>query len=97
KLDEVYQSVRQKMTLNSEKIKRWYDQGARKCSFEEGQKVWVFNPQRKIGKAPKLQSNWEEPYEIVKRLNEVVYCIRKSSKSRNKVVHADRLASFSER
>jgi len=57
----------------------------------------VFNSHKKLGRTPKLQSNWEGPFEIVKKLNDVVYCIRKSSKHKNKIVHLDRLATFHER
>jgi len=70
---------------------------ARQTLFQEGQKVWLFNPRREGEKAPKLQSNWEGPYLVEKKLNEVVFCIRKSPKHRSKIVHTDRLASFHER
>jgi len=74
-----------------------YDRKARLVDYEPGQKVWLYNPRKIIGRAPKLQSNWEGPYEIVKKLNDVVYCIRKSNRHKNKIVHSDRLASYYER
>jgi len=40
---------------------------------------------------------WEGPYFIVRKLNGVVYCICESNRSKNKIVHADRLAHFIER
>ncbi|KMQ81576.1 transposon ty3-i gag-pol polyprotein, partial [Lasius niger] len=49
------------------------------------------------GKAPKLQSNWEGPFSILKKFNDVVYFIQKTPRHRKKVVHADRLALFIER
>ncbi|XP_020297077.1 uncharacterized protein LOC109861714 [Pseudomyrmex gracilis] len=52
---------------------------------------------RSKGKAPKLQRNWEGPYMVVKKLSDVVYCIRCSDRHRTRVVHADRLTSFCER
>lgn len=97
RLREIHAKVRKKMLLRSSKVKTWYDRGARQISFKEGQKVWLFNPQRRKGKAPKLQSNWEGPYTIVKKLSDVVFCIRKTLRHRKKVVHADRLAPFIER
>jgi len=45
-------------------------------------------------KVPKLQSNWKDPYKIVKKLSEVVFKIRKLTKCKCKIVHADRLAQF---
>jgi len=56
-----------------------------------------YNPRRKKGRAPKLQSSWEGPYFIVRKLNDVVYCICRSNRNKNKIVHADRLAHFVER
>jgi len=57
--------------------------------------IKLFNPRKRHGKAPKLQNNWEEHYKILKKINDV-YCIRKSRKYRNKIVHLDRLATFHE-
>jgi hypothetical protein len=78
-------------------MKAFYDRKARSIQFESGQRVWLHNPRRKIDRSPKLQSSWEGPFEIVERINDVVYCIRKSPRHKNKVVHLDRLASFQER
>lgn len=75
-------------------MKSWYDRKAKKVLFEEGQKVWFFNPWRKVGKARKLQSNWGGPFIVKKRLNDVVCSIQKSAKHRQKIVHADRLATY---
>jgi len=61
--------------IKSSQTKTWYDQKARKVQFNVGQKVWFFNPRRKKGRAPKLQNSWEDPYFIVKKLNDVVYCM----------------------
>ena len=36
------------------------------------------SPQRKKGLSPKLQTNWDGPYKIIKRLNDVVYRIQKA-------------------
>lgn len=74
-----------------------YNQRARQIDFKIAQKVWFYNPQRFKGKTPKLQSNWENLYEIVKKISDVVYYIQKSQKHKKKIVHADRLANFHER
>jgi len=103
-----YDNLKEKMNLShdlakgriemrSHRTKALYDRKVRQLNFELGQKVWLFNPRRKLGRAPKLQSNWEGPYEIVRKINDVVYCIRKSGRHKNKIVHLDRLATFHER
>jgi len=98
KLNSIHERVRQELNLRSQRVKTLYDQKSRQLLFDSGQKVWLFNPQRIVGRTPKLQSNWEGPYEVIKRLNDVVYCIRKLDKHRkNKIVHLDRLAPYKER
>ena len=97
KLNEIYGEVRHRLSLKSQRAKALYDRKARQIHYEPGHKVWLYNPRRIVGRTPKLQSNWEGPYEVGKRLNDVVYCIRKSKKHKNKIIYLDRLASFHER
>ena len=59
--------------------------------------MWLYNPRRKKGRTPKLQSNWEESYLVVKELSDIVYCIYKSNKHKNKIVHSVRLTPYLER
>ncbi|KMQ82607.1 integrase core domain protein, partial [Lasius niger] len=67
KLEEIHSGVRERMVLRSLQMKTRYDQKVR-VLFEEGERVWLYNPCRSKGKAQKLQSNWEGPYLIVKKL-----------------------------
>ncbi|KAI5738446.1 hypothetical protein M8J77_007184 [Diaphorina citri] len=64
--------------------------------FQVGDLVWLYNPKRRKGHSPKLQQNWEGPYNVITRINDVVYRIRKGSKGKFKVVHLDRLAPYLE-
>lgn len=96
KLDKIHQLTRNRLLLRSRNAKSWYDRRARQFTLKEGQRVWFYNPQRTKGKAPKLQSPWEGPWSIIKKMSDVVYCIGRSGR-RNKVVHMDRLAPFRER
>ncbi|GBM96741.1 hypothetical protein AVEN_134020-1, partial [Araneus ventricosus] len=43
------------------------------------------------GLSPKLQQNWEGPYTIVKKLNDVIYRVQRSSNAKPKVIHINRL------
>ena len=97
KMDLIHRSARQRLQIKSKNAKSWYDRRTKQVRFEPGQKIWFFNPRREVGKAPKLQSPWEGPWVVVKKLGEVVYCIRKPFSKKNKIVHADRLAPFLER
>jgi hypothetical protein len=57
-----------------------------------GQGVWLYNPQRRKGKSPKLQASWDGPYAVVRVYRNVVVEIKANSRTKSKVVHIDRLA-----
>ncbi|KAH1011077.1 hypothetical protein HUJ04_000516 [Dendroctonus ponderosae] len=49
---------------------------------------------RKVGKSPKLSPNWEGPYTVIKKINDVVYRIQRTPRAKMKVVHLDRLTKY---
>ncbi|GBO06904.1 hypothetical protein AVEN_142641-1 [Araneus ventricosus] len=51
----------------------------------------MYNPKRRRGLSPKLQQNWEGPYTIVKKLNDVIYRVQRSPNAKPKAF-ADDLA-----
>ncbi|GFV84303.1 retrovirus-related Pol polyprotein from transposon 412 [Trichonephila clavipes] len=53
-------------------MKTRYDTKATGHQFKEGDKVWFYNPTRRKGLSPKLQSHWDGPYTILKIINDVV-------------------------
>ncbi|GFY22111.1 retrovirus-related Pol polyprotein from transposon 412 [Trichonephila clavipes] len=71
RMEEIHNLARERIDLASEKMKTQYDVRATGHDFHEGDKVWLWNPRRK-GLSPKLQTNWECPYTVLKRLNDVV-------------------------
>ncbi|GFX09346.1 kinectin [Trichonephila clavipes] len=70
--------------MASEKMKTRYDARATGHDFREGDKVWSWNPKRRKGLSPKLQTNWEGPYTVLKRLNDIVVRTQKSPHSKPK-------------
>jgi len=72
KLGEIHESIRKRINIKSLQTKTWYDQKDRQIYFKEGQKVWLYNSRRSKGRTPKLQSNWEGPYCVVKKFSDVV-------------------------
>ena len=93
---DIHDSVRRRIQMVSNRMKARYDRAANTDGFHEGQSVLLFNPQRKKGLCPKLQSQWEGPYKVVTRINDVVYRIQKegSPRAKMKVVHLERLAQY---
>ncbi|GFT37354.1 retrovirus-related Pol polyprotein from transposon 412 [Trichonephila clavipes] len=94
RMEEMHHLARERISMASEKMKTQYDARATGHSFHEGDKVWLWNPKRRKGLFPKMQSNWEGPYTVLKRLNDVVLRTQKSRHSKPKVIHYNRLAPY---
>ncbi|KAK2577752.1 hypothetical protein KPH14_011855, partial [Odynerus spinipes] len=94
RIEKIHRFVRRRMKMCSARMKTWYDASSKPVSFEPGQEVWLYNPRRVKGKCPKLQTDWEGPYIVRDRLNELIYRIVRSLKSKPRVVHVNRLAGF---
>ncbi|GBL80218.1 hypothetical protein AVEN_29190-1 [Araneus ventricosus] len=80
--------------LSRERMKTRYDTRATNHHFEEGNLVWMYNLKRQRGPSPKLQQNWEGPYTVVKKLNDVVYRAQRSPNTKQKVIYINRLAPY---
>ncbi|GFS48648.1 retrovirus-related Pol polyprotein from transposon 412 [Trichonephila clavipes] len=93
-MEEMHHLARERIGMASEKMKTQYDARATGHDFHEGDKVGLWNPKRRKGLSPKLQMNWEGPYTVLKRLNDVVVRIQKSPHSKPKVIHYNRLALY---
>ncbi|GFT63338.1 retrovirus-related Pol polyprotein from transposon 412 [Trichonephila clavipes] len=94
RFEDVHNLARERINLRTEKMLTRYDTKATGHQFKEGDKVWFYNPTRRKGLSPKLQSHWDGPYTILKIINDVVIRIRKSTNSKPRVVHYDRLAPY---
>ncbi|CAC5395695.1 Retrovirus-related Pol polyprotein from transposon 297,Retrovirus-related Pol polyprotein from transposon 17.6 [Mytilus coruscus] len=94
KLEVIHQFARNKLKLSSDRMKRNYDVGTKMQKFDAGDPVWLHNPRRVKGLCPKLQKNWEGPFIVVNKLNDVIYRIQKGPKTKPKVVHQDRLKPY---
>ena len=75
-------------------MRKYYNRDSNANVFKEGELVWFFNPRRKKGRTPKLCRPWEGPFIIVKKLNDLVYRIRKNMQTEPKVVHRNRLWNY---
>ncbi|GBM60216.1 hypothetical protein AVEN_273525-1 [Araneus ventricosus] len=72
---------------NRERMKTRYESGATDHHFKDGVKGWMYNPKRRMVLSPKPQQNWEGPYTIVKKLNDVIYRVQRSPNAKPKVIH----------
>ena len=93
-LEQVHLFARETLWLASDKMKDYYDLRADLKVFEAGDAVWLHNPQRKPGHSPKLMRAWEGPYTVMKAINDVVYRIQLTPRSKPKVVHHNSLWEY---
>ncbi|VDI23711.1 Hypothetical predicted protein [Mytilus galloprovincialis] len=82
KLEVIHKFARNKLKLSSDRMKRNYDVGTKMQTFDAGDPVWLHNPRRVKGLCPKLQNNWEGPYIVVNKLNDVIYRIQKGPRDK---------------
>ncbi|KAJ8943240.1 hypothetical protein NQ318_009931 [Aromia moschata] len=94
RMDRIHRFAREKLKIHSDKMKQRLDTTSTETAFKPGDAVWLYAPKRTKGKSPKLQSNWEGPYTIIKKINDLVYRIQLSPRSKPKVVHLERFAKY---
>ncbi|KAJ8957203.1 hypothetical protein NQ318_007765 [Aromia moschata] len=94
RLNRIHRFASEKLKMHSDKMKQRLDTTSTEIAFKPGDAVWLYAPKRTKGKSPKLQSNWEGPYTIIKKINDLVYRIQLSPRSKPKVVHLERLARY---
>ncbi|KAG8227446.1 hypothetical protein J437_LFUL009667 [Ladona fulva] len=69
RMDDIHHRVRNNIEQASNRMKDRYDVRAEDGDCQVGDLVWLFNPQRRRGFSPKLQSSWEGPYELITSIN----------------------------
>ena len=82
RLLSVHETVPHKIQVASDKMKISYDLKGNSAGLQVGDLVWTYNPRRRKGRCPKLSSDWEGPYTIVMRINDVVYRIRRGPQTK---------------
>ncbi|GFU49591.1 kinectin [Trichonephila clavipes] len=59
-MEEIHHLARERIGMAFKKMETRYDARATGHEFQEDDKVWLWNPKRRKGLSPKLQTNWEE-------------------------------------
>ena len=74
----MYEIARDNMSEASQRQKRGYDHRKNFKAYETGSSVYLFEPVRKKGVSPKLESSWTGPWLVVDKISDLVYKIQKS-------------------
>ncbi len=62
--------------------------------FKVGQAVWLHDPARRVGVCSKLSDKWKGPYLVTRKLDDLLYLVKRSPKQPAKAFHVDRLLPY---
>ncbi|UYV63390.1 hypothetical protein LAZ67_2003939, partial [Cordylochernes scorpioides] len=79
---ETHELVGTKIHMAGHRMRTRYYQRANHDGFGQNNLVWLFHPKRKKGLSPELMAVWKGPYKIIKRINDLVYRIQRSSRQK---------------
>jgi hypothetical protein len=90
-MQEAHEQARASLRKSTERQKKDYDHRAERSGFQIGSEVYYYKPTRQVGKFPKFVYQRLGPYRVTERINMVLYKIRRTPRSREIVVHIDKL------
>ena len=92
KLSNIHEFAREKLEKSSQNMLRDYNTKIHHNHYQTHDPVWLFIP-KSVTKG-KFHNSWAGPYRIYKRINDVLYQIKKGPKSRPKTVHHNHLKPY---
>jgi transposase InsO family protein len=93
RLKTAYRDVNERMQTNTQRMKLRYDGKVKTTTLKTDQFAMFYVPQRKVGRNQKWRRLCRV-VQVVRRLNDVLYCIKVSPKATPITAHIDRLRVF---
>ena len=91
KLLKMSELVQENLSKSQTQQKTWYDKKSRVCEFKLGDLILVLLPTSNS----KLLAQWQEPYQVTKRMGKVTYMVdMHDHKKRWRVFHVNMLKEF---
>jgi transposase InsO family protein len=90
-LCEVYEAARLTSASAAESRKRRYDERVKSVEFKEGESVLLRRESLKPGEFKKWVLQYEGPFAVIRRFNDVNYVIKRLPAGEERTVHVDRL------
>ena len=90
-LEMAHAKIRQNISDNMKRQKRYHDENLSFETFEAGDKVYVYFPVKKVGCSSKLTSYWRGPYQVLDKLSDSLYKVNCGREGQVQVIHCDRL------
>ena len=93
-IETAHQMARESLHAASSRSKRCYDAHVKERQFQSNTWVWYYSPRKFVGRSPKWQRNFSGPFLIIRQLGPVLFVIQRSKRSKELVVHADKLKPY---
>ena len=77
-------------------MKDYYNQNFVGRDIQVSDAVWMHDQQRKKGLTPKLSRPWKGPFVVIKKINDPVFRIQQTPRSKPKVLLCNRLWKYTE-
>ena len=83
--------ARKKLQLSQKRQADEYDRKSWGTPYNQGDRVWLFNPSTPCGLSPKLTSHWTGPYIVKQNIHNTNYVIHLEAGRKVLTVHHNRL------
>jgi hypothetical protein len=93
-LQLAFEAARKHLQRDSEIRKKRYDVGTKTTKLKEGEPVWLYNPNKNLGKCAKFTPFWKKGWVITKQIDDINYRIQNGPEQTPRVVHVDRLLPY---
>jgi hypothetical protein len=94
RLETAYEFARCELKKSALRQKNYYDSKVTQYTYTKDEKVWLYQPHRKIGLSPKLQRLWHGPYVILDILGRNLFRVKKIGTTIQKIVHSDNMKPY---
>ena len=95
KMSVVFSHVREHLQKAQILQKKDYDSRIALKTYKVGDAVYVLDSTKQIGLSPKLKlDRWKGPCVIIRKISDLLFEIKSSSKSKSKIIHHNRLKPY---
>jgi transposase InsO family protein len=91
RMEVAHKFVRKHVQGEMRRQKKYHDKKLSWENFKPGDQVYVFFPQRKVGRSPKLTSFWRGPYTVKGRYSDVTCSVNCGPRGHDQVIHIYRM------
>jgi len=94
RMRQAYALVREQLQAGFDKAKKRYDSRVKTARFAVGDFVWYFVPRIRQGLNRKWQLANQGPCRIIRKINDVIFVIKKGPRTREEIVHIGKLSRY---